>query len=77
MARYILHYAGEGSPPDRDLELIRSVPGVRVVDQSGPRMLLVEAGDDGLRRLRDMPSWRVTPETYIPLPDARPRVKSG
>jgi hypothetical protein len=74
MNRFILRYRGEGPKPAEDVERIRSLEQVRVLDDSSPRMLLVEGPGTGLKTLvASMPQWVLTPERMIPLPDPRPK----
>jgi len=76
MKRYILRYRGEGTRPEKDVELIRSLPETTVLDDS-PRMLLVEAPEDPLRgALQLLPDWVMVEEEFIPLPDPRPKVRN-
>jgi len=54
--------------------MIRSVKGVRVVDETG-RMLLVDGPADDLQGLvAEMPDWVITPEHTILLPDPRRQI---
>jgi hypothetical protein len=76
MGRYILRFTGQGAPPAEDLKRIRSLQGVTVVDEPSPHMLLVEATAEALRPLNELPSWVVTPERLLPMPDPRPKVRS-
>lgn len=72
MSRFILRYRGTGPKPTVDVERIRALPSVTVLDDSSPRMLLVEAPQTELKALVDsMPGWIMTQEQMIPLPDTR------
>ena len=76
MKRFILRYRGEGTKPEKDVKLIRSAPETTVLDES-PRMLLVEAPEDVLRKaLQSLPDWVMAEEEYIPLPDPHPKVRN-
>jgi hypothetical protein len=77
MKRYVLRYRGTGTPPGSDLERIHNTPGLKVVDASSPHMRLVEATDAAVRQLEGMPSWVVSPETFVPLPDTRKQVRES
>jgi len=47
---------------------------MKVLDESSPRMLLVEGPGTRLKALvESMPEWVLTPERMIPLPDLRPK----
>ncbi len=76
MARFIVRYTGRGAPPAQDLERIHALPELLIVDESSPRMLLVEGPPSSVRSLEEMESWVVTPEKMIPRPDPRPRTRS-
>lgn len=74
MSRFILRYRGQGAKPTRDVDRIRSLENTKVLDESSPRMLLVEGPEAGLKALvESMPQWVLTPERMIPLPDPRPK----
>jgi hypothetical protein len=73
IGRYILRFRGSGPTPAEDVRRIRSLPGVRVIDQS-ERTLLLEAPDGELRSLMpNLSRWAMGEEQSIPLPDSRPR----
>jgi len=74
MNRFILRYQGEGSKPAEDVNRIRSLENIKVLDESSPRMLLVEGAGARLKALvESMPEWVLTPQRMIPLPDPRPK----
>jgi hypothetical protein len=74
MRRFILRYRGEGSKPAEDVSRIRSLQSIKVLDESSPRMLLVEGPGTRLKALvESMPEWVLTPERIISLPDPRPK----
>jgi hypothetical protein len=75
MNRFILRYQGQGSKPAEDVERIRSLEQVKVLDESSPRMLLVEGPETRLKALvGSMPQWVLAPERMISLPDPRPKL---
>ena len=77
MGSFIIRYKGRGTVPAADLARIRDRPGVKVLD-TADRMLLVQSSPDTADELaRLLPDWLVTPEKTVPLPDARPRPRSG
>jgi hypothetical protein len=76
MKRYVLRYQGKGTPPDQDHARIRSMDGLKILDAS-PRMYLVEAAEPAARQLEQLPSWNVTPETVVPLPDTRKKIRQS
>lgn len=74
MSRFILRYRGEGSKPEEDVSRIRSLQSIKVLDESSPRMLLVEGAGAKLKALvKSMPEWVLTLQRMIPLPDPRPK----
>jgi hypothetical protein len=75
MERFIVRFTGKGEPPAEDINQIRKMPQLRVVDSS-PRMLLVDAPHAELDALiRSMPSWVLSPEKFFPIPDPRPKLR--
>jgi hypothetical protein len=72
MARFILRFRDHGAVKPGDLERIRAVPGLVVIDQASMRMLLVDASMVDLRALlADLPGWDMVEERTTPLPDTR------
>ena len=73
MTRYVLRYTGTGPVPTDDVERVRTC--AHVIDTAG-RTLLVEGS---ARRVRAMVAglgdWVAAPETVVPMPPARPRVR--
>lgn len=73
--RFILRFTGTGSIPSADIERIRALPGIDVIDSTS-RMLLVEAPEDEVMSLvQSMPEWVLSPEQTVDRPDPRPRVR--
>jgi hypothetical protein len=73
VARFILRFTGPGEVPRDDLARIRALPAAKIIDNSA-RMLLVDAPPDGITQLlRDLPHWTMSPETFIGIPDPRPK----
>ncbi len=75
MKRYVLQYQGSETPPDSSLDHIRGLPGLKVVDAATAHLYLVEATDAAVRELQQMCSWTVTPETQLPVPSTRKKVR--
>jgi hypothetical protein len=74
MGTFILRFRGQGRKPAADVARIRSLAQLTVLDDSSPRMLLVEAPEEPLATLMAaLPDWMMTRERRIPLPDPRPR----
>ena len=77
MERFILRFEGNGDSPVDDLERIRTLPDLKVVDDSS-RMLLVEAPQEVVRKLVEtLPEWSLSKERFVPVPDVRPRVRGS
>jgi len=75
MSRFILRIQGKGAISSADIEHVRALPNVKVLDTSS-RMLLVEGPEDELKRqMASMPGWIMSPERVFSLPDdPRPRL---
>lgn len=72
--RFVLRYRGEGAKPEADVERVREMAAV--VDESSPRMLLVESRPEPLRTLVDsLADWMMTPEQTYTVPDTRKKVE--
>lgn len=68
--RYVLRYRGAGSKPPADVERARHLLGVRVLDESSAKMVLVECDDESASDLTaTLPDWVVAPERTFDLPD--------
>lgn len=77
MERFILRFEGNGEKPAQDLERIRALPGVKIVDDSS-RMVLVEAPSAGVTELvQALPHWSLSPEHFVPVPDVRARIRKS
>jgi hypothetical protein len=69
MAEFVLYYKGRKLPPRSDLNRLRSVPGVRILERTPAHLLLVDAEAASLKRvLADLPGWVMAPEKEIPPP---------
>jgi hypothetical protein len=74
--RFVLRYRGEGAKPDDDVARVRELPGAVVVDDSSPRMLLVEAEPGPLKELVEaLPDWVMGPDVAYEVPDTRKKVE--
>jgi hypothetical protein len=74
MSRFILRFRGPEPEAAKDVERIRALRQVKVLDDSSPRMLLVEAPEVEVKSLMaSMSGWIMTPEQMVPLPDPRPK----
>ena len=66
--RYILRCREETPDPD-DLRRIASAPGVKILDHSVPRALLVEASEEAADRLRsNLKKWIFAKELTYSIP---------
>ncbi len=75
MDRFILLFRGKGPKPVEDVERFRALQNTTVLDDSSPRMILVEAPEAELKKIIDtMPGWIISKEKMIPLPDQRPKI---
>ena len=78
MARFIVRYVGTGPRPASDVERIRAVEELTVIDDSSSRMLLVEASEERVKEvMASMSGWIWSPERTIRLPDPRPKPRRG
>lgn len=77
MSKYIFRFRGPGIRPEADVQRIRLLKDVRLIEDSPPRMVLVDGPDETLQGLaNDLPLWSISPEICYPLPDPRPRVEA-
>jgi hypothetical protein len=77
MGKYILRYVGTGPRPVADVQRIRAVQELTVLDDSS-RMLLIEASEERVKEVvGSMPGWTWSPERTIRLPDPRPKPRRG
>lgn len=66
--RYVL-LCREETPDPEDLGKIAGAPGVKILDHSVPRALLVEASKETADRLRaDLKKWTISEEIVYSLP---------
>ena len=73
MSRFILRYSGAGTAPLELTERLREIAGIKVLDSSA-RMFLLEGKQPDLDRVvKDLAGWQLTPESFTPLPDPRPK----
>ena len=70
--RYVLRYRPPGARPEADVERIRHLRGVTVIDDSAPRMLLIECSDEPPPGLAEtLPDWVLAPGQTLSVPDTR------
>jgi hypothetical protein len=75
--RFILLFRGKGTKPAKDVKLIQAEPRVIILDDSLPRMLLVQAPKAALAgMMAKLPNWACTPErTYGLPPDPSTKIR--
>jgi hypothetical protein len=74
MGRFILRFNGVGEKPAEDVRRIRLLPNATILDDS-ERMILIEAPDAAITELvKLLPQWGVSQESFVPLPDPRPKL---
>jgi hypothetical protein len=75
MSRYILRYTGAGAKPHDDVERLRALAHIKLIDESS-KMLLVEAPSlESLQTaVEGAGCWSITPEESIPLPPVHPEL---
>ena len=73
MVQLILRYTGEGFTPADDVQRLRSLPGLRILEESG-RMVLLEGDKQKIEELpSQFPGWVSSPiRADIEIPDPRP-----
>jgi hypothetical protein len=72
MERFILRYQGSGPKPTEDVEHLRKMRNVNLIDDA-PRMVLVEGQEDELQHfVATTPKWIIIPEKMMSLPDPVP-----
>ena len=73
MDRFILRFQGKGIKPAEEIERLCKQAGARVLDDSSPRMVLVEAAEEALRAALDRTSnWVMSRERSYALPPRHP-----
>jgi hypothetical protein len=78
MHRFILRYRGPGAKPAADVEHVRNLEGAKVLDDSSPRMLLVEAPEETLRgAVASLRDWMVAPEQTYAAPRPSPILEAA
>ena len=71
--RAIFRYSGANPKPAEDIERIKQIPGLDVLDES-PRMLLVEADWPTAQSLAaTLPNWTLSTESTYDIPEKRPK----
>ncbi|MCL4800631.1 MAG: hypothetical protein KJ025_13650 [Burkholderiales bacterium] len=77
MARFILRFRGPGAKPAADVARVKQCAGVTVLDESTPRMLLVEGARSKVLQLAGrLEGWVASEDQAVRLPDPRPKVRT-
>ena len=75
--KFILRYCGKGAKPADAVARVKASDGVKVVDDSSPRMLLVEGPKAAVEAIAgSLADWVVSEERTVKLPGPRQRVRS-
>jgi hypothetical protein len=76
MAKYVL-FSHQQEPRPEDLDRIANAPGVKVLDRSAKRAMLLEGSETAVAKLNDeLPDWTVSPEATYERPEpARQRIE--
>jgi hypothetical protein len=75
--RFILRYCGKGVKPAASVARVKTCESVKLLDDSGARMLVVEGPNRAVRALAGaMPDWVVSAERTVKLPHPLPQVRS-
>jgi hypothetical protein len=75
--RFILRFEGQGEKPAEDVRRIRSLPNATVLDDSSS-MILIEGPRSKIASLiKSLPGWSCSPECFVPVPDARPKLRKS
>jgi hypothetical protein len=75
--KFILRYCGKGPKPAGAVARVKASDAVKVLDDSSPRMLLVEGPKQAVEALAGtMSDWVVSAERTVKLPNTRPQLRS-
>lgn len=76
--KFILRYRGKGAKPAASVARVKACEDVKLLDESSPRMLLVEGARQAVEALaKTMPDWVVSDERTVKFPNPRPQVRGG
>jgi len=76
MPHFILRFRDPGVVHAADVQRIRSLPDVTILDEGSARMILVDGPEAALRdAVQQMPGWVIVPEQSVPLPDSRKKIR--
>lgn len=75
--KFILRYCGKGAKPATAVARVKASGDVKLLDDSSPRMLLVEGPKQAVEALAGtMSDWVVSAERTMKVPNPRPQVRS-
>ena len=75
--KFILRYCGKGAKPATVVARVKASEDVKLLDDSSPRMLLVEGPKQAVEALAGtMSDWVVSAERTMKVPNPRPQVRS-
>jgi hypothetical protein len=64
--RFVLYRRGRDTPAAEERARIRATPGLHVLDEASPRLLLVECSEAELRQtLRELEGWTCERERSV------------
>jgi hypothetical protein len=79
MSRFILRFRGVGKKPSEQVQRIKNISSVRIIDETS-RMVLVDVPESELQNLQEiLPEWNVAAERTdysIPEPPV-PKIKAA
>jgi len=68
MRRFHLYYKGTGPKPLADIAKVREMPGVKVINDTLPRSVVVDVtGNLAEERLKRLPSWSLKQSHRVSL----------
>ena len=77
MERFILRYVGKGDKPLADCQRINQTFGISVVEETSPKMFLVESTEEILEEaILNLPNWKFAAETTLSIFDPRARASA-
>ena len=75
--KFIMRYCGKGAKPANAVARVKASAAVKVLDDSSPRMLLVEGPKQAVEALAGtLSDWVVCAERTVKLPNPRPQIRS-
>jgi len=72
MTRFVLLYVGKGKKPTADVQAIKAIKGITVIDESDGNAMIVEGKANVKKSVNAMPNWVADKVTFIPAPKTGP-----